>query len=142
MFGLTIEKLLVIVVIAAFLIGPERLPLYAAKLTSFVRAVRDLTESAKARVTEELGPDFDPAEWKRLDPRQYDPRRIVRDALTADDEPAADEPAAVEPAAVEPAARDSAAVDPDVDTPKPLVAAGGWQEAMLARVGPGAGRST
>ncbi|MFB2557019.1 hypothetical protein [Herbiconiux liangxiaofengii] len=136
MFGLTIEKLLVIAVIAAFLIGPERLPLYAAKLTSFVRAVRDLTESAKARVTEELGPDFDPAEWKRLDPRQYDPRRIVRDALTADDEPAADEPAEVEPAA-----SDSAAVDPDVDPPKPLVAAGGWQEAMLARVGPGAGRS-
>ena len=29
----------------------------------------------------ELGDDFDPEAWKKLDPRQYDPRRILRDAL-------------------------------------------------------------
>jgi sec-independent protein translocase protein TatB len=30
---------------------------------------------------EELGPDFDDMDWKKLDPRQYDPRRIIREAL-------------------------------------------------------------
>ena len=35
---------------------------------------------------EEMGPDFDELDWKKLDPRQYDPRRIIREALL-DDEP-------------------------------------------------------
>jgi hypothetical protein len=35
---------------------------------------------------DEMGPDFDDVDWKKLDPRQYDPRRIIREALI-DDEP-------------------------------------------------------
>jgi sec-independent protein translocase protein TatB len=31
---------------------------------------------------DELGPDYDDVDWKKLDPRQYDPRRIIREALT------------------------------------------------------------
>ena len=30
---------------------------------------------------DEMGPDFDDVDWKKLDPRQYDPRRIIREAL-------------------------------------------------------------
>jgi len=30
---------------------------------------------------DEMGPEFDEIEWKKLDPRQYDPRKIIRDAL-------------------------------------------------------------
>ena len=37
MFGLTFEKILLIAVVAAFIIGPTKLPLYAAKLGQFVR---------------------------------------------------------------------------------------------------------
>jgi sec-independent protein translocase protein TatB len=36
---------------------------------------------------EEMGPDFDDVDWKKLDPRQYDPRRIIREALTEEPEP-------------------------------------------------------
>jgi sec-independent protein translocase protein TatB len=79
MFGLTIEKLVVIAVIAAFIIGPERLPLYAGRVAGFVRGLRDLADSAKLRVKEELGDEYDTVEWTKLDPRQYDPRRIVRE---------------------------------------------------------------
>ena len=85
MFGLTFEKLLLIGVVAAFLLGPERLPLYAGKLGGFVRWLRGVTDGAKDRMREEMGPEFDEVDWKKLDPRQYDPRRIIRDALT--DEP-------------------------------------------------------
>lgn len=84
MFGLTFEKLILIAVIAAFIIGPTKLPLYAAKLGQFVRQLRGYTQTAKDRVREEMGPDFDEVEWKKLDPRQYDPRRIIRDALLDD----------------------------------------------------------
>ena len=85
--GLGFEKLLVIAVIALFLVGPEKLPDYAARLARFVRGARRMLDDAKDRVREELGPDFDEEEWRKLDPRQYDPRRIIRDALLEPPEP-------------------------------------------------------
>jgi len=84
MFGLTFEKLLLIGVIAVFVLGPERLPGYAAKLAQLVRTVRDMANGAKERMRDEMGPDFDDVDWKKLDPRQYDPRRIIREALLDD----------------------------------------------------------
>jgi sec-independent protein translocase protein TatB len=93
MFGLTFEKLLIIGVIAVFLLGPERLPHYAAQLGRLVRSMRDMATGAKDRVREEMGPDFDDMDWKKLDPRQYDPRRIIREALS-DVDPFAEEKAA------------------------------------------------
>ena len=80
-FGLTIEKLLVIGIIALFLIGPDRLPAYSAQFGRLVRQLRDMASGAKDRMRDELGPDFDDMDWKKLDPRQYDPRRIIREAL-------------------------------------------------------------
>ncbi len=87
-FGLTIEKLLVIAVIAAFLIGPERLPRYAEALARFTNRSREFLRGARTRVKEEMGPEFDEVDWRKLDPRQYDPRRIIREALL-DDPPTA-----------------------------------------------------
>jgi Sec-independent protein translocase protein TatA len=87
MFGLTFEKLLLIGIIAVFVLGPDKLPGYAAKLAQFVRSARDMANGAKSRMKDEMGPDFDDVDWKKLDPRQYDPRRIIREALL-DDEPA------------------------------------------------------
>ncbi len=80
-FGLTFEKLLLIGLIAALLIGPERLPRYAEALASFTRRAREYLRTAKTRVEEEMGADVD---WRTLDPRQYDPRRIIREALLDD----------------------------------------------------------
>ncbi|GAA3594631.1 hypothetical protein GCM10022198_18060 [Klugiella xanthotipulae] len=87
--GLTFEKLLVIGVIAVFLLGPERLPMYTAKLAQLIKSLRDMASGAKERMRDELGPEFDDVDWKKLDPRQYDPRRIIRDALLEDDSPSA-----------------------------------------------------
>ncbi|MFB7844747.1 Sec-independent protein translocase TatB [Microbacterium sp. NPDC056052] len=108
-FGITIEKLLVIGVIAALLVGPERLPGYAESFARLVKKAGDYMRGAKDRMREEVGPEIDELDWRKLDPRQYDPRRIIRDALL-DDSPAAPTPAAA-PAAVEaaPAAAGSAA---------------------------------
>ena len=86
-FGLTFDKLLIIGIIAVFIIGPERLPYYASQLARLVKGARNMANGAKERMREEMGPDFDDVDWKKLDPRQYDPRRIIRDALL-DDEPA------------------------------------------------------
>lgn len=83
-FGLTFEKLLIISVIAVFLLGPERLPAYAAKFAQLIRTLRDMARSAKDRMRDEMGPEFDDVDWQKLDPRQYDPRRIIREALLDD----------------------------------------------------------
>jgi sec-independent protein translocase protein TatB len=85
-FGLTFEKLVIIGIIAVFLLGPEHLPYYASQLARLTKTVRGMANGAKERMREEMGPDFDEVDWKKLDPRQYDPRRIIREALV-DDEP-------------------------------------------------------
>ena len=80
-FGLTIEKLLMIAFIAAMLIGPTRLPVYAATLGRWVRQGKEIARGLSERAREELGPEVADVDWRALDPRQYDPRRIVRQAL-------------------------------------------------------------
>ncbi|MEJ6489546.1 twin-arginine translocase TatA/TatE family subunit [Leucobacter sp. USCH14] len=83
--GLTIDKILVILVIAMFVLGPQRLPIYAQKLGELVRNVKRMADGAKDRLRDEMGPEFDDVDWRQLDPRQYDPRRIIRDALLEDE---------------------------------------------------------
>lgn len=85
MMGLTIDKLMVILVIALFVLGPERLPVYARKLGELVRSLKRMANGAKDRLRDEMGPEFDDVDWRQLDPRQYDPRRIIRDALLEDE---------------------------------------------------------
>lgn len=70
---------LVLVVVALVLIGPERLPSYAAQLGRVVRELRRMAQGASERVREEMGEDLEGL--TAFDPRQYDPRRIIRDAL-------------------------------------------------------------
>ena len=94
MFDINGGELLIIVVLAVLLIGPERLPGYAAQLASLVKRGKRLLQDTKARVDTELGPEFKDVDWSKLDPRQYDPRRIVRDALMDDDDAPAPAPRA------------------------------------------------
>lgn len=84
MFGLTAEKLIVVALVAALIIGPHRLPAYAERLASTIRAIRLFVQSARTAAEREMGATLDASEWRSLDPRQYDPRRIIRDALAED----------------------------------------------------------
>jgi len=98
-FGITIEKVLLIGLVAALVIGPERLPRYAESLANITRKARDWLSSARTRVRDEMGEDFDDVDWRTLDPRQYDPRRIIREALL-DDAPVAGPRPVVKPPTV------------------------------------------
>lgn len=81
MFDINGYELIVLAVVAIVVLGPERLPEYAAKLGRAVRQLRALAESARSSLKDQLGPEFDEVDWRQYDPRQYDPRRIVREAL-------------------------------------------------------------
>ncbi|ALJ19949.1 twin-arginine translocase TatA/TatE family subunit [Microbacterium sp. No. 7] len=115
-FGLDMEKLIIIGVIAALLIGPERLPKAAEALTRFIRQARDWMRGAKGKMKDELGDDFDEIEWRKLDPRQYDPRRIIRDALL-DDAPVRTVQAAAVGGAITAAAAPPQRFEPDGPVP-------------------------
>ncbi|WP_182355128.1 twin-arginine translocase TatA/TatE family subunit [Flaviflexus huanghaiensis] len=115
--GINTTEFIVIALILVVIVGPEKLPELAAQLGRLIREVKAIATGAKARVEEELGPDFE--ELKNLDPRQYDPRRIVRDALK--DEPPARVPSRTSrpvstprtaPAAAVPAAAQQASGQP------------------------------
>jgi sec-independent protein translocase protein TatB len=73
---------LVLLAVAAVVLGPERLPQYTQQLTRLIRELRRMAQGAQEKVREELGPEFDDVDWQVLDPRRYDPRRIVREALS------------------------------------------------------------
>ena len=114
-------EIVLLILAALILLGPSRLPGYAAKLGQGVRYLRDLAEGAKGQIEEELGPTFQDIDWRQLDPRQYDPRRIVRDALTTppsgpdrQDSSGTTEQAAPAP---RPTLRASALHDPSLPTP-------------------------
>ena len=83
-FDINGGELLIIIVLAVVLIGPERMPQYAAQLARLVKRLRALASDARERVADELGPEMADVDWSKLDPRKYDPRRIVRDALLED----------------------------------------------------------
>lgn len=94
MFGLTVEKLFLVILLAALVFGPHRLPEAARALAQVLRRARGAIEAGRDRVIAETG--LRQEDWRELDPRQYDPRRIVREALAAPDVPAVD--AAADPA--------------------------------------------
>src|SRR5699024_10009154 len=85
MFGINGFEMIILVIVALFVIGPQRLPEYAGKLRDFVRSFRRMAEGAKETVKQDFGADLDAYDWRSLDPRQYDPRRIVREALAEED---------------------------------------------------------
>lgn len=86
MFDLPLDKLLVIGVLALFLVGPDKLPLYAAQLGKWVRVARSMTDEAKQRVASEMGPEFEHVDWAGLDPRRYHPKRLLTDAWNSAEE--------------------------------------------------------
>jgi sec-independent protein translocase protein TatB len=114
-FDINPGELLILLVVAVVVIGPERLPKYAAELAKLVRYARGFARNAREQVREELGEDFDDIDWQALDPRRYDPRRIVREALLDDDD---------EPQVSDRAPNVPDAMRPDDDGPHGATAAG------------------
>ena len=137
MIGINGGEILLLVLIAILVLGPNRMPEYAAKLARGIRQARVMAEGAKGQLKEQLGPEYKDVNWRQYDPRQYDPRRIVRQALIEPiDEavaPVRDAAAGVgaaaaggaaakagarqAPAAMPPAEPDPTSYDPDRPTP-------------------------
>lgn len=89
MFGIGLPELMVILVVAIVVFGPDRLPDFARQAGRLVRQVRQFTQAARDDIRSELGPEFADFEITDLDPRKA-VRKYIQDAWDEDpdDEPA------------------------------------------------------
>lgn len=76
MFGIGWGELAIIAVVAMLVLGPERLPKYAADAGRLIRQLRRMAQDASVDLRAELGP-----EMADLDLRDLHPKRLVRDYL-------------------------------------------------------------
>lgn len=123
-FGMTGWEIILLAFLAVFILGPDRMPEYAAKLARGVRSLRQMADGARGQLKEQLGPEYAEVNWRQYDPRQYDPRRIVRQALIEPLEDAArplqDRPVKPKSATMSPAAIDPRSWDPERPVPVDL----------------------
>ena len=57
-FDIGLGELIGIAIVALIVLGPEKLPRYAADAAKMLRAVRKMANDARAEVTKELGPEL------------------------------------------------------------------------------------
>lgn len=74
MFGIGFTELIIILIVALLVVGPERLPELARQLGTIVRDLRRMYNNLRA----DLGPDFDEIEQGIRDLRALNPREQVR----------------------------------------------------------------
>lgn len=79
MFDLSIIKILVLGVLGLVIFGPEQLPRMAAQAGRALRDLRKLAESARADLSESLGPEFRDFDFNDLNPRAFVRKHLLED---------------------------------------------------------------
>jgi sec-independent protein translocase protein TatB len=78
-FDIGTGEVLALAVVALLVLGPDKLPRYAADAARFLRQLRKMANDARTEVTRELGPELD-----GLDLRELNPRSLIRKHLLDD----------------------------------------------------------
>jgi sec-independent protein translocase protein TatB len=86
-FGIGLPELMVLIVVAVLVFGPDRLPDFARQAGRFLRQVRQFTQSARDDIRSELGPEFADFELTDLDPRRA-VRKYMQEAWDETDDDA------------------------------------------------------
>ncbi|MEU6483107.1 sec-independent translocase [Streptomyces sp. NPDC046887] len=64
-------ELVVLVILAVLIFGPDKLPKLIQDISGFVRKIRDFSENAKQDIRTELGPEFKDFEFEDLNPKAF-----------------------------------------------------------------------
>jgi len=81
-FDIGTPELLLLIVIAVILFGPERLPDLARRAARLIRYIRRMAANAQQQLRDELGPEF-----SDLDVRDLNPKALVQKHLLDEVEP-------------------------------------------------------
>lgn len=74
-------ELVTLVVLAVLVFGPDKLPKMIQDVTRTIRKIREFSESAKADIREELGPEFKDFEFEDLNPKTFVRKHLNGDEL-------------------------------------------------------------
>lgn len=85
MFDIGLGELAVIALVVVVVMGPDRLPEFAAQAGRFLRRLKKYADRARDDLRRELGPEYADLELRDLDPRRV-VRKHIDEALRDSDE--------------------------------------------------------
>ena len=77
MFGISLAKLAIILLVAGIVLGPERLPETARSIGRHVRQLRRAMDAARDEIRRELGPAYADLELEDLDLRRFGRKHLI-----------------------------------------------------------------
>ena len=94
MFDVGLGEILLLLLAALFVFGPDRLPTVVAQAARLIRQVREMAAGARSELSDAIGPELRELDLtKQLGLHELDPRRAL-DRLLNDGDGAASGPAA------------------------------------------------
>ena len=81
-FDISPLEMVVLVVLAVVIFGPDKLPKVISEVARFIRKIREFSENAKHEIRSELGPEFADLDLQDLNPKAFLRKQI---ALHGDD---------------------------------------------------------
>lgn len=87
MFGVGLQEMALIAIVAVLVFGPDRIPEMARQAGRFVKRMKSYADAARDDLRQELGPDYADLELRDLDPRTI-VRKHILEAMEDEDEPA------------------------------------------------------
>ena len=85
MFDVGLPELMVLVISALFIFGPDKLPEFAKQAGRMVRTVRKMAANARSELSSELGPEFANLDLNDLNPRALVKKHVL-DVMDEDDD--------------------------------------------------------
>jgi sec-independent protein translocase protein TatB len=74
-------EVVTLVVLAVLVFGPDKLPKVIQDITRTIRKIREFSDSAKADIRNELGPEFKDFEFEDLNPKTFLRKQLDNDEL-------------------------------------------------------------
>ncbi|MBB1482285.1 Sec-independent protein translocase subunit TatB [Tessaracoccus sp. MC1865] len=85
MFGISATDLVIILVLAVLMFGPEKLPEYSRKAARLFVFFRDVANNAKTTLATELGPEYADLELRDLHPKAFIAKQLREEVALIED---------------------------------------------------------
>lgn len=70
-------EVIALIILAVVVFGPDKLPKVVKDVSTFIRKVREFSDSAKDDIRKELGPEFKDFDFEDLNPRTFVRKHVL-----------------------------------------------------------------